>query len=154
MSDKKKDWNKVEIKNKRAKFEFEFIETFDAGLQLFGSEIKSIRNSKANITDGYCFVSNSEVFAKNIHIAEYEKGGYANHEPNRDRKLLLTKHEISRIAKKLKDKGITLVPVKLYISEKGWAKLQIALAKGKKLYDKRESIKDKDIKRDLDRKLA
>lgn len=144
----------VTIKNRKAKFEFEFLETFDVGIQLKGTEIKSIRDSKASISEAYCFVESDEVFIKNMHIEEYENGGYANHLPRRNRKLLLTKTEIKKIIKKLKDKGITLIPYTLFINEKGLAKMQIALAKGKKLFDKRDSIKEKDLKRQMDRKSA
>jgi len=144
---------KVEIKNRKAKFEFEFIDEYTAGIKLTGTEIKSLRNHKASIGEAYCYVINTEAYIKNMFIAEYEQGGYTNHEPRRERKLLLNKHEIEKIEKKLKDKGITIVPTKLYINEKGIAKLRIAVARGKKIYDKRDSIKDKDIKRDMDRAL-
>ncbi len=142
----------ISIKNRKAKFEYEFLEEFEAGMQLLGTEIKSIRESKASIMESYCFFSSNEVFIKNMHIAEYDNGGYANHEPRRTRKLLLTKNEIKKIEKKLKDKGITLIPFLLFINDKGLAKLKIALARGKKLFDKRESIKEKDLKRQFDRK--
>lgn len=142
----------ISIKNRKAKFEYEFLEEFEAGMQLLGTEIKSIRESKASIMESYCFFSSNEVFIKNMHIAEYDNGGYANHEPRRTRKLLLTKNEIKKIEKKLKDKGITLIPFLLFINDKGLAKLKIALVRGKKLFDKRESIKEKDLKRQFDRK--
>ncbi len=145
--------NKVQIKNRKAKFEYEFLDTYTAGLQLTGTEIKSIRQNKASIQEAYCYLHEGEVFVKGMFIAEYEQGGYANHEPRRNRKLLLLKHEIEKIEKKLKDKGVTIVPTLLFIAESGYAKLNIAVAKGKKIYDKRESIKDKDIKRDLDRRM-
>jgi SsrA-binding protein len=141
----------VNIKNKKASFEFHFIETFTAGMQLTGSEIKSIRASKASISEAYCYVENSQVYIKGMHITPYENGGYANHEPYRIRKLLLNKKEITKIEKKVKERGITLVPFKVFISESGYAKMEIALAKGKKLYDKREDLKSKDAKRAIDR---
>lgn len=144
---------KVEIKNRKAKFEYEFIIEFEAGIKLLGTEIKSIRNNKASIAESYCYLHHGEVFIKNMFIAEYEQGGYTNHEPRRDRKLLLNKHEIEKIEKKVKDAGITIVPIKLFINGKGLAKVKIAVARGKKLFDKRESIKTRDVKRDIDRAL-
>jgi SsrA-binding protein len=145
--------SKVEIKNKRAKFEFEFIETFTAGIQLFGTEIKSIRNNKASIMEAYGVLLKKELFIRNMYIADYENGGHFNHDSKRDRKLLLNKMELSKINKKLKNKGLTIVPVKLFISNNGWAKINIALAKGKKIHDKREDLKKKDANREIDRKL-
>lgn len=143
----------VEIKNKKAKFEFEFIETFTAGIQLFGTEIKSIRNNKASIMEAYGVLLKKELFIRNMYIADYENGGHFNHDSKRDRKLLLNKMELSKINKKLKNKGLTIVPVKLFISNNGWAKINIALAKGKKIHDKREDLKKKDANREMDRKL-
>ena len=145
--------SKVEIKNKRAKFEFEFIETFTAGIQLFGTEIKSIRNNKASIMEAYGVLLKKELFIRNMYIADYENGGHFNHDSKRDRKLLLNKMELSKINKKLKNKGLTIVPVKLFISNNGWAKINIALAKGKKIHDKREDLKKKDANREIDRRL-
>ena len=145
--------SKVEIKNKKAKFEFEFVETFTAGIQLFGTEIKSIRNNKASITEAYAVMVKNELFIRNMYIADYENGGHFNHESKRDRKLLLNKLELSKINKKIKNKGLTIVHTRLYISKNGWAKMNIAVAKGKKIYDKREDLKTKDIKREIDRKL-
>lgn len=142
---------KISIKNKKAYFDYEMLDTYTAGIKLLGTEIKSIRESKASIKEAYCYVSNGEIFVKNMHITEYANGGYVNHEPYRLRKLLLNKKEIEKIEKKLKDVGITLVPLLLFINEKGLAKLEIGVAKGKKLYDKRESLKQKDTKRDMDR---
>ncbi|GAB4140679.1 MAG: SsrA-binding protein [Bacteroidia bacterium] len=147
------DLKNISILNKRASFEYAFLEKFVAGMVLTGTEIKSIRMGKANITDGFCVIENGEVIARNIQINEYDKGTYYNHNPKRDRKLLLKKSEIRKLQNKLKDQGLTIVPVKLFISEKGWAKLEIALAKGKKLYDKREDIKKKDIERETARKF-
>lgn len=145
--------SKVEIKNKRAKFEFEFLETFTAGIQLFGSEIKSVRNNKASITEAYGVIVKNELFIRNMYIADYENAGHFNHDSKRDRKLLLNKLEIYKINKKLKNKGLTIVPTRLFISEKGWAKIKIAIAKGKKIHDKREDLKTKDVKREIERKL-
>ena len=145
--------SKVEIKNKKAKFEFEFVETFTAGIQLFGTEIKSIRNNKASISEAYAVMVKNELFIRNMYIADYENGGHFNHESKRDRKLLLNKLELSKINKKIKNKGLTIVPTRLFISNNGWAKMNIAVAKGKKIYDKREDLKTKDIKREIDRKL-
>ena len=145
--------SKVDIKNKKAKFEFEFVETFTAGIQLFGTEIKSIRNNKASISEAYAVMVKNELFIRNMYIADYENGGHFNHESKRDRKLLLNKLELSKINKKIKNKGLTIVPTRLFISSNGWAKMNIAVAKGKKIYDKREDLKTKDIKREIDRKL-
>lgn len=120
---------------------------------LSGTEIKSIRLGKANITDGFCVIDNGEILVRNVEIAQYDKGTHYNHEPKRDRKLLLNKSEIRKLSSKLKDQGLTIIPLKLFISEEGWAKLEIALAKGKKLFDKRQDIKKKDIERETQRKL-
>ena len=145
--------SKVEIKNKKAKYEYEFVETFTAGIQLFGTEIKSIRNNKASIAEAYAVMVKNELFIRNMYIADYENGGHFNHESKRDRKLLLNKLELSKINKKIKNKGLTIIPTRLFISNNGWAKINIAVAKGKKIYDKREDLKTKDIKREIDRKL-
>lgn len=139
------------VHNKRASFEYEFIETFVAGLCLKGTEIKSIRMGKVALTDSYCVFSSGDLFAKGIHITEYEKATHFNHDPRSDRKLLLTKKELKKLERKIKERGLTIVPIMLFINEKGLAKLKIALAKGKKVYDKRESIKEKDMKRDNER---
>ncbi len=152
MTKEKKDLN-VTIKNKKASFEYEFIDTYEAGLQLMGTEIKSIRDSKASIKEGYCVFKKGELYIKNIHISEYKEGSYNNHEPKRDRKLLLHKRELEKLSKKKNDVGLTIIPVKMYINSRGLAKIQIALAKGKKMYDKRESLKAKDDKRYMDRAL-
>lgn len=143
----------VNILNKKASFEFSFLEKFVAGLVLTGTEIKSIRLGKANITDGFCVIDNGEIILRNAEIAQYEKGTHYNHEPKRDRKLLLKKSEIRKLSSKLKDQGLTIVPLKLFISDEGWAKIEIALAKGKKLFDKRQDIKKKDIERETQRRL-
>ncbi len=142
---------KIEIKNKRAFYEYFISDEVTAGIMLTGTEIKSIRTGKVNITDAYCAFEGDELFIRNMYISEYVYGSYNAHEPRRDRKLLMTARELSKYHNKIKDKGLTIVALKLYINEKGLAKLNIALAKGKKLYDKRASIKDKDIKRDLER---
>ncbi len=141
------------IKNKKAFFEYEIIESLEAGIQLVGTEIKSIRSGKANLTDSYCQFSGHELFVKNLHISEYELGTCNNHLAKRDRKLLLQKKELGKWQKKLKESGLTIVPLKLYLNEKGLAKLEIALCRGKKIYDKRESIKEKETRRDMDRHM-
>lgn len=141
----------VNIKNKRASFEYEFLETYVAGMQLFGTEIKAIRDGKANITDGFCVFIHNELYVRNIQISEYKFGNYYNHQPKRDRKLLLNKQELKKLQTKLKDKGLTVIPLRLFTNEKGLAKLEITLAKGKKLYDKREDLKKKDSQREMDR---
>ena len=145
--------SKVEIKNKKAKFEFEFIENFTAGIQLFGTEIKSIRNNKASIAESYGIMIKNELFIRNMYVGDYENSGHFNHDSKRDRKLLLNKIEINKINKKLKNKGLTIVPTRLFIGKNGWAKLNISIAKGKKIYDKREDLKTKDVKREIDRNL-
>ena len=143
--------SKINIKNRKASFEYEFIATFVAGMSLLGTEIKSIRNNKANISDAHCVFIDDELYVKSLHIAEYTNGGYINHEPKRDRKLLLNRQELNKMLGKVTEKGNAIIPIRLFINEKGKAKLEIALAKGKKVYDKRESIKEKDQKRDMDR---
>ena len=141
----------IEIKNKRASFDYEFIERFMAGIVLSGTEIKSIRAGKASLVDSYCYFSGGELYVRNMNIAEYWWGSYNNHDPRRDRKLLLTKRELRRLQRAVKEKGLTIVAVKMFINEKGLAKLDIALARGKREFDKRESIKEKDMRRDMDR---
>lgn len=141
----------INIKNKRAKFEYHLNEIFEAGMVLFGSEIKSLRSNNGSIKEAYCVVKDSEVFIRNMYIKEYEKASFNIPEPRRDRKLLLNKAEIIKLEKGVKNQGTTIVPVKIFLSDKGQAKIQIALATGKKLYDKREDLKSKDVKRDLDR---
>jgi SsrA-binding protein len=143
----------IVIKNKKASHEYEFIEKFTAGMVLQGTEIKSIRQGKASIMEAYCRFADGELFIYNMHITEYDKGGFVNHIPNRTRKLLLNKTEMKRLEKKLKDQGLTIVPTRLFVSQSGYAKLNIALAKGKKLFDKRESLKQNDSKRDIDRAM-
>ncbi len=143
--------SKVSIKNRKASFEYEFIQKYTAGIILVGTEIKSIRANKASISDAYCVIIDSEVIIKNLHISEYKYASFSNHEPKRERKLLLNKQEINKIKSRVQEKGFTLVPIRLFINDKGIAKLEIAVAKGKKIYDKRESIKEKDIKRNIER---
>ena len=150
MAEKKYD---ILIKNKKAYFEYDIIETLEAGIVLVGTEIKSIRGGKANLTDSYCQFFNNELYVKNLHISEYELGTCNNHIAKRDRKLLLQKRELQKWQKKIKESGLTIIPLSLFLNEKGLAKLEIALCRGKKIYDKRESIKDKDTRRDLERHL-
>ncbi len=145
--------NNINIKNKKASFEYSFIDKYTAGIQLSGTEIKSIREGKSNINDAFCVFMNDELLIRNMHIAHYFNGTYNNVEEKRDRKLLLNKHELDKLQGKLKDKGLTIIPLRLFINEKGYAKLDIALAKGKKLYDKREDIKKKDVERETSRRL-
>ena len=143
----------ISIDNKRATFEYAIVEKYVAGIQLTGTEIKAIREGKAGLVDSYCFFFKDELWIKNMHISEYDKGSYNNHNPTRDRKLLLTKAELTKLQKKVKDQGLTIIALKLFIAESTYAKLDIALAKGKKVFDKREDIKQKDVKRDLDRRF-
>jgi SsrA-binding protein len=145
--------SKIKIKNKKASFEYLLVERFVAGLQLQGTEIKSIRTGKVSLVESYCAFKEDELYVVNMHIAEYKFGTYNNHEPKRDRKLLLNAKEIKKISTKVKEKGFTIIPTVLFINDRGLAKLEIALARGKKLYDKRESIKTKDTKRDLERRM-
>lgn len=139
------------IKNKRATFDYELIERYTAGIQLYGTEIKSIRDGKAGLSDTFCAFINEELWVRNMYISEYFFGSYNNHEIRRDRKLLLTKRELKKLARAVKESGLTIIPVRLFVNEKGLAKLEIALAKGKKQYDKRQSLKEKEDKRDMDR---
>ncbi len=143
----------IKIKNKKAFYEYFIEERYVAGIQLQGTEIKSIRTGKVSLAESYCTFRGEELFVVNMHIAEYQFGTYNNHDPKRDRKLLLTKRELKKISTKINERGFTLIPTYLFINEKGLAKLEIAIAKGKKLYDKRETIKQKDTKRDLERKM-
>ncbi|BEG98952.1 SsrA-binding protein [Bacteroides sedimenti] len=141
----------VNIKNKRATFDYELVETFTAGIVLTGTEIKSIRLGKASLVDTFCFFSRQELWVKNMHIAEYFYGSYNNHVARRDRKLLLSKKELRKLERATKETGFTIVPIRMFINEKGLAKVVIALAKGKKQYDKRQSLREKDDKREMDR---
>ncbi len=141
----------INIKNKRASFDYEFVDTYTAGIVLTGTEIKSIRLGKASLVDTFCFFSQGELWVKNMHIAEYFYGSYNNHTARRDRKLLLNRKELLKLQRATKENGFTIVPTRLYINEKGLAKVIIALAKGKKQYDKREALKEKDDRREMDR---
>ena len=142
----------INIQNKKARFLYEIIDTYTAGIVLSGTEIKSIRNSKASIAESFCeFNEQGELFVINMTIEEYAFGNYYNHKPKASRKLLLNKKELKKLLKEVQNTGLTIIPLRLFINEKGYAKIDIALAKGKKLYDKRESMKDRDNKRDLDR---
>ncbi|MCK0132331.1 SsrA-binding protein SmpB [Flavobacteriaceae bacterium F08102] len=142
----------INIKNKKARFEYEILDTYTAGIQLTGTEIKSIRASKARITESFCeFNEAGELFVINMYIEEYINGNIYNHKPKSERRLLLNKNELKKLHKEVQNVGLTIIPLKLFITDKGWAKLQIALCKGKKLYDKRETLKDRDNKRTLDR---
>lgn len=141
----------VNIKNKRASFDYELLDTYNAGIVLTGTEIKSIRLGKASLVDTFCFFNNGELWIKNMYIAEYFYGTYNNHQARRDRKLLLTKKELQKIQRLSKESGFSVIPTKVYISDKGLAKVVIAVAKGKKVYDKRESIKEREDKRQIDR---
>ncbi|HAM98616.1 MAG TPA: SsrA-binding protein [Marinilabiliales bacterium] len=141
----------VRIKNKKATFNYEILETYTAGIELLGTEIKSIRNNKAGLNETYCTFVDGELYIKNMYIAEYELGGYVNHEPRRDRKLLLNRQELNKWEKKMKERGFTIIPLSLFVNANGLVKIDVALARGKKQYDKRETIKDKDNRREMDR---
>ncbi len=140
---------KVNIINRRASYEYHFLDVYEAGIQLTGTEIKSIRQGKVNFGDAFCIFINGELFVKNMHIAEYTSGSYYNHDPVRMRKLLLHRSELRKLNGKSSEKGLTIVPRKLFINDKGFAKLEIVLAQGKKTYDKRQDIKSRDVKRKL-----
>lgn len=145
--------SKVEIKNRKASFEYEFLETFTVGIVLSGTEIKSIRAGKASLPDSYCYFIGNELYVRNMHIAEYWWGSFNKHDPKRDRKLLLNRKELRKLARAIKEKGLTIVATRLFIADNGYAKLNIALARGKKEYDKRHTIKENDIRRQEDRYL-
>ncbi len=152
MSNKKNNIKAtILIKNRKAQFEYFFVSRLTAGIVLTGTEIKSIRQGKASLVDTYCYIHDHEVWVKNMYVAEYFYGSYNNHTARRDRKLLLNRKEITKLEQQLKNPGHTVVPIQLYINEQGYAKLDIALAKGKKAYDKRATIKDKDDRREMDR---
>jgi SsrA-binding protein len=140
-----------EIINRKAKYEYHFIQEIEAGISLVGTEVKSVRNGNANMSDAYCLIKDGQVILKNFFIGEYEHGNINNHEPKRDRVLLLKRPEIKKIERKIKEKGLTLIPYKVYFSERGFIKALLVLAQGKKTYDKRESLKEKDNKRMMDR---
>lgn len=149
----KKNNNTINIKNKRAGHEYFLLDTLTAGIVLTGTEIKSIREGKASLSESYCMFKEDELFVVGMHIAEYDKGTYNNHNPKRDRKLLLTARELRKLKIKVQEKGLTIIPVVLFINDKGLAKLDIALARGKHYYDKRETLKNKDSKRDVEKQL-
>jgi SsrA-binding protein len=143
----------INIRNKKASFEYHFLETFVTGIKLLGTEIKSIREGKATISDAFCTFINEELYVRNLHISEYSHGSFYNHEAKRDRKLLVTKKELKKLLVKSQDKGLTIVPLKIFISERGFAKMEIALAQGKKSFDKRDSLKERDVKREMDKAM-
>jgi SsrA-binding protein len=141
------------IQNRAASHEYQFIERFTAGIVLTGSEVKSIREGKVQVQDAYCFLVKGELYIRNLHITPYSHGGYANHTTDRERKLLLNRRELAKIEKALKENGTTVVPIKLFFNDRNLCKLELAVAKGKKLYDKRDTIKEREVKRELDRRL-
>jgi len=148
MSDKN-----LNIRNKKAYFEYHILDKYTAGIKLLGTEIKSIRDGKANINDAFCTILNEQLYVRNMHIAEYSHGSFYNHEAKRDRILLLTKKELKKLKDKSEEKGFTIVPLQLFISERGFAKLEIGLAQGKKAFDKRDTIKERESKIELDRAM-
>lgn len=143
--------NTINVKNRKATFDYEILESFTAGVVLTGTEIKSIRQGKVGLTDTYCMVINNEIWVKNMYIAEYSFGSYNNHTTHRDRKLLLNRKEIRRIARETMQPGFSIVPLRLFINERGLAKIVIAIARGKRQFDKRQSIKEREDKRSIDR---
>ena len=142
----------LNIKNSRASFEYQFLDKYTAGIVLSGTEIKALRLGKANLQDAYCLFLDDELWVRSMHISEYEQGTRFNHDPKAERKLLLTKRELRKLRNALNDVGLTIIPTRIFINDRGLAKVEIALAKGKKLYDKREDIKEKDLRREMDRK--
>lgn len=143
--------NNIQIKNRKANYEYEFVEKLESGIMLKGTEIKSLREGKASIQEAYCYFKNGELFVKGMNISPYAQASFESHDMTRDRKLLLKKRELEKFKSKSEEKGLTIIPVRLYINNRGLAKLEIALAKGKKIYDKRDSIKQKDQKREFER---
>ncbi|SNR95361.1 SsrA-binding protein [Belliella buryatensis] len=141
----------INIKNKKASYEFEFIEKFTAGLVLKGTEIKSIREGKVSLTEAYCYFRSGELYIKQMHIAPYSMAASYNHDAVRERKLLLNKKELDKLETKFSEKGLSIIPVRVFLNDKGLAKLEIALARGKKLHDKRNDIKEKDLKKEMSR---
>ena len=144
----------INIRNKRASFEYELLDRYTAGIVLYGTEIKSLRMGKGRIADSFCQMKDGELFVINMNIDQWDHATYFNHAAKRERKLLLTRTELRRLERSIKEKGLSIVPLRLFITETGLAKLEIALARGKKLYDKRESIKEKDVRRDMDRAMT
>jgi len=151
MAKKEKPQGPINIRNKRATFDYELIDSYTAGIVLTGTEIKSIRAGKASLVDTFCFFANDELWVKNIHIAPYVYGSYNNHVARHDRKLLLNRKELTKLQKMTKEAGFTLIPTRMFINDKGLAKLVISIARGKKQYDKRQSLKMKDDRREMDR---
>ncbi len=149
--DKNRFSNTVNINNRKARFEFELLDRYVAGMQLQGTEIKSIREGKVNMQDAFCFFRAGELFVKQMHISPYDQGSHYNHVSDRERKLLLQKTELSKLESKSQEKGLTIIPTRLFINDRGFAKLEIALGRGKKLHDKRANLKEKDTKREIDR---
>lgn len=149
--DKARFSNNIQIKNRKASFEYEFLEKYEAGIVLKGTEIKSIREGKASVQEAYCYMKNQEMFIKGMNISPYSHSSFANHDMIRERKLLLKKRELEKIQTKIEEKGLTIVPTKVFINSRGFAKLEIAVSRGKKIYDKRDSIKKKDQDRELKR---
>lgn len=147
----KKKTNTINIKNRKAKYEYEFLDKYVAGIKLAGTEIKAIRQGKASITESFCEFQNHELFVINMHVEEYSHATHFNHNPKSERKLLMKRKELRKLEKEVKNTGLTIIPLRLFINDRGLAKIEIALAKGKKLYDKRETIKDRESKRKLDR---
>ena len=143
--------HRIVAQNRKARHDYFILETFECGMVLTGTEIKSVRDGKLNLKDGYAVINKGELWLCGVHISPYEKGSYYNHEPERDRKLLASKREILRLQSKVREKGLTLVPLSVYIKENKWAKIEIALAKGKTLYDKRDDIAERDVKREMER---
>lgn len=143
--------NNINIKNRKASYEFKFIDKYVAGIVLYGTEIKSIKEGKASLQEAYCYFFHEELYLKSMHISEFTEGTFNNHIPLRERKLLLNKKELRKLKIKFDEKGLAIIPIRLFISKRGFAKLEIALAKGKKLYDKRISIKEKDLRRDMEK---
>lgn len=139
----------VNIRNRKASFEYEFLDKYVAGIVLTGTEIKSLRMSKLNMQEAFCFFKGTELWIKQMHISPYSQGNYNNHVPDRERKLLLTKRELRKLEQKSQEKGLAIIPTRLFINDRGLAKLEIALGRGKKLHDKRESIKERDTKKEL-----
>ncbi|MBM3419797.1 MAG: SsrA-binding protein SmpB [Bacteroidetes bacterium] len=149
----KRGSSNITIKNRRASFEYEFIERFIAGIQLKGTEIKALRLGKASLNDSFCQFYRGELFVKGLHISEYDWGNLNNHEPLRERRLLLTARELRKLERKVKESGLTIIVLKIFINDRGLAKVEIALAKGKKTYDKREDLRQKDARREMDRSM-
>lgn len=145
--------NDIHIKNKRAYFDYHILENFVAGIALLGTEIKSIRQGKANLTDAFCMFINDQLYVRNLHISEYSHSSFYHHDIKRDRALLLKKRELRKLKVKGEEKGYTIIPLRIFINERGFAKMEIALAQGKKEFDKRESIKERDSKREIDRAM-